>query len=435
MADYYVWHGSAQDDGDATWNSSTLAFLDLDTAYGTAAAGSDVWVAHDHSKTYVADTTLDNNGTATNPIKVTCVNRTTGAKATTAVEQTTGAADTLDFLEDGVIYDGINFKSGNSIIVDVDSSTILNNITIEMVTNAADNITWSGDDIASEWNNVQLKFANAGGSFRFGGGGSFLWRGGGIDVTGTALTSFLHCIYSRGAKIILSGLDLTNVASSVITMGTVITTGIFDVTFIGCKLPSGIPLLASSSFSVPHKVRAHSCDNGDGYYFFEETYLEGQIVQATNCYLNATYDGTNGYSAKMVSNANALDGKRPLRFKLAEFWADANPTLTVETITSNVTLQDDEFWIEIEYPNSTDQALRDIDKTSRQEVGWSGGSDPGTPVNLTTSTESWIEDLGSEVKQKISETISGGAAGVHTVWACLAKPSTTVYVDPKVTVS
>ena len=128
----------------------------------------------------------------------------------------------------------------------------------------------------------------------------------------------------------------------------------------------------------------------------------------------------------MTSGANALDAVRPLRFKLSEFYSAANPTLTVETITAGVTLQDDEFWLEIDYPNSTNEALRDRDDSSRQDVGWSGGSGPGTPANLTTSTEAWTEDLGSEVKQKVAVTISSGAAGIHTVWACLTKPSTTV---------
>ena len=92
-------------------------------------------------------------------------------------------------------------------------------------------------------------------------------------------------------------------------------------------------------------------------------------------------------------------------------------------------LQDDEFWIEVEYPDSTDEALGKLDQSNRASTILA------TPADQDNSTESWTENLTGEVKQKSEVTISGGAAGIHTVWACLAKPSTTVYVDPDVTVS
>ena len=38
-------------------------------------------------------------------------------------------------------------------------------------------------------------------------------------------------------------------------------------------------------------------------------------------------------------------------------------------------------------------------------------------------------------QSKVEETIAGGADGMHTIWVCLAKPSTTVYVCPKVDVT
>jgi len=431
MADYFVWHGSAQDDGDATWNSSTLAFLTVAAAFATAAAGDDVWAAHDHSHIYGADTILANNGTAANPIKVTCVNRTTGALATTAVEKTTGISYTLDWGEDNVIYDGVNFGSADNVNIDLDTVYVHRNATVELLTNTTDHIYIPYGDCDFRWENIWFKANNAGHDLVIKEGVHFLWSGGGIAESGLSINNLIDPEADQGGDITLRNLDLSKVLSSIIDIGTTVSSGIYRIKLVGCKLPSGVPILSTSSFNAPHEIIAYSCDNGNGYYFFEETYLEGQIVQATNCYRTSgfKYDGTNGNSAKMVSNANALDSKRPLRFKLAEIWSDANPTLTVETITAGVTLQNDEFWIEVEYPDSTTKALRKIDRTSRQHVGYSGGSAPGTPANLTASTEGWTEDLAGEVKQKVAVTISGGATGPHTVWACLAKPSTTVYVD------
>ena len=435
MTDYYVYSGSAQDDSDANWNSLTLAFLDIVTALVTAAAGDTVWVAHDHSKDYAADATFTNSGTTAAPVKIICVNRITGAITTGAIEQATGVISNLNFIRGHLMFDGVVLKSGDTIAGSGDVSIILKNNTIELLSTAADLIQFNVNDCSIKLFNVDIKFGVASQFIDFGGGNFLEWVGGSVDSVGTAPTTLFSLDTSRGGTLILRGIDLSNIATQILLMGTTLSTGIFNVLLTGCKLPVGVPILNSSSFSVPHTVRAHSCDTGDGYWYFEETYLEGQIVQATNCYLNATYDGTNGFSAKMTSNANAIDQKRPLRFKLCDIYATANPTITVETITAGATLQNDEFWLEIEHPNVTDEALRDIDDSSRQTVGWSGGSGPGTPANLTTSTEAWTEDLISEVKQKIGVTISGGAAGIHTIYACLAKPSVTVYVDPDVTVT
>ena len=183
------------------------------------------------------------------------------------------------------------------------------------------------------------------------------------------------------------------------------------------------------------EVKFHSVDDGDNIHTFKEYYFEGLIESDTAVYLDATYDGSNGYSAKMTSNANAIEWTRPLRFKLADIYVDATgKTLTVETLTDNVTLQDDEFWIEVEYPDSTTGALGNILDTKPATIFT-------TPSNLTASSKGagdWTGESGTPVYQKVTADFTGvadEAVGVYTVWACLAKPSTTVYVDPFITVA
>ncbi len=412
------------------------AFSDLYTALGDSGtvAGSIVYIAHNHTKTYGANTTFSNNGTAISPIFIECVNTTTGAPATTATEQTTGSYSL--YFVDHCIISGLTIIVGRDFYIQGDTTYIIKNslLSIDVVNSVRRfNLGYYDDTFISLYN-VLAKFSYNGQCIRFGNGCTVEWIGGGIAATSVAVDTPLKFLSGKSGNYRLVGLDLSNCATALMTMSTTMSGGVHTVDLIGCKLPASLPLLSAYPLSVPHRIKAHSCDNGDGYWYFEEVYIEGQIAQATNCYLNATYDDTNGFSAKMVSSVNAIDQKRPLRFKLSEFYAAANPTLTVELI-GTTTLQNDEFWLEIEYPNSTSEALRDIDDSSRQEIGWSGGTGSGTPTNLTTSTESWTENLTGEVKQKSEVTISGGAAGIHTVWACLAKPSTTVYVDPDVTVS
>ena len=136
---------------------------------------------------------------------------------------------------------------------------------------------------------------------------------------------------------------------------------------------------------------------------------------------------------KMITNANA-DFHTPLRFQLAPGkWMAANPTITVECThdaqgtEAGGNFGDDEFWIEIEYPDITVPAYRKWDRTSRMAtLGSSAIRTGGTSGDWTNGKTDF---------DKVVETISGGGAGIHTVWACLAPASKTVYVCPKIDVS
>jgi len=407
------------------------AFADLDIAFGTAAAGETIYVAHNHAASY-GDTglTYNNNGTVAEPINVICVNSTTGSLATTATESA-GTTITSTEFENSVYCYGVTFSQGY-FKFETDCHWVFEKGgLIGNYNNAIYVARLYYDDSNVELIDFDFKFPGTLGSIRMYAGNHFKWVGGQVNAT-TPPDYLFQTSGSSGSVIEVRDVDLSAVGEAIFeTLSTSISLGLVRAKLIGCKLPSGKPVLQSSSFVLDHEVIVHSCDTGDGYWYFEETYLEGQIKQSTAYYLNATYDGSAGFSAQMVSNTNALDHVRPLRFKLCEVYADANPTLTVEL--TGAVLQNDEFWIEIEYPDADDKALRNIDDTSRVTYGWSGGNGPGTPANLETSSETWsTTDL---TEQYIEETISGGAAGIHTVWACLAKPEITVYVDPDVTVS
>ena len=145
-------------------------------------------------------------------------------------------------------------------------------------------------------------------------------------------------------------------------------------------------------------------------------------------YRSAKYDGTNGYSAKIISSASAKEFFLPHRFKVGELFNDSasSKAFTGYLIRTDSTtlLQDDEFWFEVEYPDNTNQARRHIESTRV--------SDPhATAANLTDddSGTAWT-GRGATYKQmkKATSSVSMGVGPV-TVWACLAKPSQTIYVE------
>ncbi len=433
MADYFVDSNASGTASGADW---TNAWPDLYTALVTnsIAAGSVVYVAHNHYKDYAADTTLTNNGTLDSPICIVCVNTTTGAVTTGAEEEAAGVNNNFHCFQGGLLYDGVALASGSGSTVP-NTLCQASNGSFEFTITSSVGLTVEPYSGVLKWKNFWFKAIRDTQYMGINSGAWIDWDGGGVDPTGTGVNRIFDAsLASRGGGLKLRNLDLSNVTDNLIALNVSETASSLRFLLTGCKLPVGVPIVDTESFAASHEIIVRSCDVGDGYNFFTELYREGKITQDTGNYLNATYDGTNGYSAKITSNAKALDRTRPLRFMLSEFWAGANPTVIVETLTDGVTLQDDECWIEIEYPDATDQALRKINDDAKQTVGWGSGTAPGTPTNLTTSTAAWTETLTTETKQKMTETVTGGATGPHRVFVCLAKPSTTVYVDPKVMV-
>jgi len=431
----YVWHGSSQDDADATWNSATIAYLTLELALAAVDAGGIVYVASEHSQTQATALTISSaNGTVASPVTIISVDKDNSDTylpmvddvAPGKIETTGNNSITMSGLD---IYIGLKFISGDDILQATVAGTML--WCYNCFFSIADYllIGSSGYDSVTYWEDCDYEQVTAGGisgnnSYRF------IWKRGTFSFNGGSISNYLITPNSsRPSSILFEDVDIQDLDGddALVNIGM---DALTNIMFKRCKVPAAMGGLITGAITGPGvSAKFHSVSSSNIIYQLQENYFEGQINEDTATYYQATYDGTNEYSIKMVSSANAKEWTRPLRFKLAEIWCAANPTLTVELNTDNVVLQNDEFWIEIEYPDSTTGALGGLDQTSRSATITT------TPANLTTSAVAWTEAFGTEKPQKIEETISGGQAGVHTVWACLGKPSTTVYVCPKITVS
>lgn len=434
----YVWHGSAQDDGDATWNSSTIAYLTLQLALAAVDAVGIIYVASEHSQTQAIDLTLGStNGTAANPIRIISVDKDNGDAylamrndgAPGKIEVTGVSSITLSQFD---IFIGLTFISdAEDVKISLaDESLIFIDCRFEADRNfrfigglgTTGSIICEDCVIVLDGVNNQIKVE----------GVTLRITGGTITNTGTVPDElFSLSVTTRQVNLLVEDVDISGIDGGDYLLDGGHSTG-DDILFKRCKIPSGIAGFVVARPTVPNgRYRFHSVSDGDIIYQLKEVYYEGDIDTDVATYRDnaATYDGINEYSVKMVSTANSKEWIRPLRFKLAEIWCAANPTLKVELNIDNVVLQNDEFWIEIEYPDDNTGALGNIDQTSR----------PATietaPANLTTSVVAWTEGFGTEKPQKITEVIAGGQAGMHTIWACLAKPSTIVYVCPKIDVS
>lgn len=408
------------------------AFASLsDCIDGTLAAGETIYVAHDHVGDYGdVDKTLTFPGTQLAPNYIICLNSGTDVAATTAIEEAIGGTSGDLRLGGNFISIGVNYIAGAYLEI---SKTLSdqqrfsdcymkcgNNstaaYTIEIV---------GGTEGLTELNNVDLKFNGSGQSINWTSSTTFLWNGGSVIADSTAPYVLFNAATYPG-YITITGVDLSLVSTALIDdTGVSEPAGGTNFKFHNCLLHASVALSQDTIVSVVD-AKMHGCDDatGDDPLRFEEIqHQRGSIYSDTGVKVTAS-----DLSAKLVATGNGEPFFDPLTFDLVEMYMDANPTIRVELNIDNVELKDNECWIEIEYPDDDNPALRNFDRTSK------GAYDSTT--TLQTSTVAWTESFGTEKPQYIEETISGGSAGLHKVKLCLARSSaTTLYADPDVTVS
>ena len=437
QADVYVDDGGSNTSPYETWAKAAPALL---TAIDYASAGDTIYVGSDTTDQLIATTVFDGAGTVAAPIRIISADITSGEPPTTFETMTagggnidgkTGGGYDVDFGGYNV-WTGLKFTAGDNLQASGTGANIFYDCDFVIDDSFEIGLAGSAMNDYVEFNNCTYTQITSG-SFVMS-GGALVWRGSTFSFDGGTTTSLFNINSSRPSKVQVCDVDFQLAVDDYLADAN--NHGVHHVVdFKRCKVPawSGGGLLVDAIGIEGTIIKFHSVSNSDIIYQFQENYATGQINEDTGIYLDATYDGTNGYSAKMVTLANAIEWQRPLRFKLAELWnPTANATVTVEMVLDSATaLNNDDVWIEIEYPNGTTGALGDIDRTSRAATILT------TPSARTSSSVSWTGTggFGNEQKIKIAETLASDQAGVLTIWVCLAKPSTTIYVDPKVDLS
>ena len=420
-----------------TWAKASIT---LPAALGDAAcvAGSLVYVAHDHAETKTGNP-LEINAvlsTEANPIRIICVNSSTGVYATTATISGTHSTYNLSF-QNHMEIKGIQFYSARSMTYSQVASVVSEDCHFELTSNvSARSISVNGTDCCVRWRNCSVEFSNATQYLRMGNGGFFEWVGGSVTAGVTPL--YLFTVGPEGRSYSIRGVDFSAVAIGrlVKALSSDLSSGVHDFQFDGCKLHADTVVLDGTVTIPGTRIAARSVDEADGFWHREEYSLGGVASHATNCKRTggATYDGTNGFSAKVVTDANTRKSWTPNRNLIGSKLSTANPTIRVEIIHDEMgsgagsDFQDDELWIEIEYPDSTDETV--INSVSTRMAM------EGTPADYPNSAATWTEDLGTEVKQYVEKAISDGAAGEYAVYLCVAPGAVkTVYACPQIEIT
>jgi hypothetical protein len=427
-------------DGNNADNGSTwaLAKADLTGAAAIDAAGDVIYLSQAHSESTAGALTIALAGTSASPTKV--IGGNDAAEPPTAVSTAPKVVATgtnsITITGGGIYFYGVQFEAGSG-----SSSTLFLNLgnsnssDVEFEACAFRLVTTGGGSTIalgtgfSLFKNCTFKFAAAGQSADA--KGQVVVSGGSLESGGTSPTN-MFSMNSSAARLFVEGFDLSNASSGV---------NIFKPTAAparalirNSKLPaSWSGSLVNGTLQAGERYEMHNCDATDtNYRMAISDYAGSAITETTIVRTGGANDGTTSLSWKLVSTANAEYPN--ITFDTAEIvqWNDttgSSKTCTVEIITDNVTLTDAECWLEIQYLGTSGFPLGSFVSDSKADV-------LATAANQATSTETWTTTLlDTPVKQKLVATFTPQEKGfVHAV-VRLAKASTTVYVDPKLTIA
>lgn len=429
---YYV--DSNRTGGNNTGDSWADAYLLLETALALTVAGDFVYVDDGHSESTAESKTYTiSGGTTANPVRVICcvTDSLTPVSVPSAQLLTTTANDNLSFYGYCFFYGFIFIGYANVKMGLANNLLIFEKCKFVVKQESTGGISTSNDGVKCTLIDCDLEDI-----VFLPGKGLALQVINGTYIDGTRVESRDALVIAalEGGSILIDGGDYSdvgygnwlNIAS--MDMDTRVDIRNVRAPSSGLTLTTGTP--PSSSF----EISVHACDNEDGYHRIQQgdnfgQHSEETVIKRTG---GATYDGTLGYSLCVISSANTKEYISPYRFKLSARVVDISTqkTIKVHIAYDDPLLYNDDIWIELKYHDATNKGHGKWVRTKMANV-------LATPDRTAFTDVSGSETWGGTAQDN-EETIEmdvTGSEGLVEVWVCLAKPSTTVYIDPKFEVS
>lgn len=447
--------GATTTDGGATWTClgpqsgfSPFGAPDarLETSYAKANAssangvGSTTYIASSHSQTQASALGLTPNGTGVAPTALICVGKTHAPP--TSADETTGASLfttgnfplTLSGQAGGLHYSqGVTYSAGSGVTTSVSllliaqQSNIYKNCSLILGGTGPQQIQLGSGRQIAVLDNTTMTFGGTGQSVTL--SGFMRWRNTANALLGTLPTGGLFGFIINGVGALLEGVDLSAMTNTWPLVQGPSFNG--NVVFKDCKITSGQQIMAAGAPSAIGGVEATliRADSGATNYRTEKYQWAGtQTTETTIVRTGGATDGATPISHKVVTTANsALVG--PFENIPLTIW---NPTVG-STVNVNVfgiwgggaVPNNDNIWFDVEYPGSTLTPMGSWTTNGKATFLTSAAAQ-------TTDTSTWG---GSTTPFKMTVAITPQMAGPITVYVKCATPSTTFYIDPKITLT
>lgn len=436
-----------------TWNNAHIRLQGLlNNNTNGMTAGDTVWVSHTHLQTSAAAVSLtpvSGVGSRTNPIKIICVNdvgdpASPTTLATTATITTTGASSiswqgsqsTAKYVY-GIVHNCGTGATAADITVQGPSlgATTMEACAFNLVTTST-----TSDFIADGVTSVSthVKLINCTISFAATGQGitidscSFEWinNGTGPATSGSIPAVLFEDFTGVGSVIKLSGLDLSHCTGALFnaaeTLGSI-------VHMSNCKLHASATLMTGTPVGLTAPITMINCDSGATNSNVQYVRSEGTLTdELTIVRTGGASDGTTPFSQKIVTVATLPRFEFPFISLPIGQWNNTTgsaKTLTVEIVNDGVTLTDGDVWVEVEYLGTAGFPIASFIDDAKSDL-------LATAANQASSSVTWTTTgLTTPIKQALSVTFTPQLKGPVIARVCVARPSTTLYVDPIATIT
>ena len=439
MADIYVrsTDGSDSDNG-STW---ALAKATLVGAAAIDTAGDTIYLSQSHAESGGAVVAAF-AGTMANPVKIIAGNDS--AEPPIAVSAASLISSSSITLSGSYYLYGLTLQSATSILPANQSAS--NSVTLDHCSLITTGTTGGGFFSIGSANNITQKAVLLDCTYKFSGssnigcatagvveikGGSFV---SGTSTPSAGIFGTVAASDRTGAQLLIDGLDMTNLASTVSIFRTFISPGLFQIR--NSKLPASWSgsLCNATPLATGQRFEMHNCDSGDtNYRLWVQEYSGSIKTETTLVRTGGASDGTTGYSLVMATTANANASVAPLVSPEVSIWNDTtggSKTVTVEILHDSATnLTDGEIWLEVQYLGTSGAPLGSFISDAKADI-------LATAADQSASSETWTTTgMSNPNTQKLSVTFTPQEKGYIQAKVYLAKASKTVYVDPKLTVA
>lgn len=305
--------------------------------------------------------------------------------------------------------------------------------------NAGSRIEWgsngSGPSVSKLiLNNVTVSFAATSQFIRLQ-PGEIVWKNTPSALQGAAVPGTLFDLNNgvNAGLVKIEGVDLSTLGANGFfsTLGGVAST---RIQFKNCKISASSTFGTTSSleFNGP-TIDWINCSASGTNYTLHSSRPNGTLDhELTKVMTGGATDGTTPISWKMVTNANV---QYPFALETLEFvaWNDnsgGSKTATVEFLLDSLTaLNNDDIWMELQYLSDSGDPMAGFANDTKSNVLASNAAQP-------TSTQAWTTTgITNVMKQKLQVSFTPQQKGPVRAVIKLSKPSTTVYVNPRMSIA
>ncbi len=425
---YYVYHGATTTDG-LSWGGAYTSIKALDTAV-TLAAGETVYVASDHvdPETYSGNFTIV-GPTSGLPTAFISANRGTTLYEASSTNQINTTGGAYQILWDGsfALYGLCMAAGARSQLVQNDSNEFghIEGCTFKLASNS---------DIYLGGTSCRVVFRNCVIDLSADGAGStavvILTSNGWFEIQnltfvspGNRTSNIINA--SSGSVFRVSGTDFSEFPS-----GTEIVSGSGSLELAHCKFTSGAVLSNNSGSATSGYVTAVNCGSSDAPESLKVSYY-GSLLESDTTVTRTGGASVEGiaHSWKLVTGATCSEHApfyTPWRYKTT---TNGTKTFTLYIANNTADLTDAECWLEVEAMATADSPLYTLTTDRRVTV-------TTTPVAQTVDLAGLWSGATLTYQQILScANVTVGETGLYRVRVAVGKASTTLYIDPEVTVS